>query len=311
MSSSHTDESTKGRYFPFIYLQGFLHFLYRHRSSIELITYDDLQLHHDTDHTNHYLDEYNEWRRRIRHRELDPTKIYLLLQHDVDREPARTHAALAAERHLGLRANVMIFNRKIDRRALRQHGRLHYSPYPLDYDELKRLQHHHSFVIGYHTNAVERSLFDFDRAVDIFRSDIEELRNHFDISYFSPHGGVRGPDGRSNAHLDPPPDLMRRLRWVQNRFTVRFAATFSDGAIAGVRRDPEGRDLRQFVKQLKPGNRYRVLLHPQYYGDDFSQSTMLSRADWYVDLCDRVRRRPSYDPWECVELEHAPGSHPG
>lgn len=303
MSLSDDQFRTTGRYFPFSYLEGFLSFLRRHRHTIELITYDDLALHTDADYTTHYAHEYKTWKARVASGELDPNKIYVLLQHDVDRDPDRTHAALLREEELQLPSNVMIFNRKIERSILRSEGRIEYTPYDIDYHQLQRLRDV-GFVIGYHTNAVERALFDFDRAKDIFEEDIEQLSQHFPIRYFSPHGGVRDSEGRSNAHIYPPDRLMAHLRWVQNRFTVRFAATFSDGAIAGVNRDPAGRDLRRFVENWQPGNRYRVLLHPQYYDERFAESTMLSQAQWYVDLCARARQEPHYDPWHTVQLSN-------
>lgn len=301
MPASEAQPNNTGQYFPFSYLEGFLHFLRKHRDVVRLITYDDLNLESDRDYSTHYAAEYEQWKARISRGDLDPTKIYVLLQHDVDRDPDRTHAALSKEDELRLRSNVMIFNRKIERSLLRTEGRIEHTSYDLDYAELKRLRRN-GFVVGYHTNAVERALFDFEKAKDVFRADVEELAQHFPIRYFSPHGGVRDSRGRSNAHLDPPDDLMSHLRWVQNRFTVRFAATFSDGAIAGVNRDPTGRDLRRFVRTWEPGKRYRVLLHPQYYNDTFSESPTLSKAAWYVDLCAQARRDPYHDPWGAVDL---------
>jgi hypothetical protein len=301
MSLEDSKVETYGRCVPFSYIEGFLRFVWENLDTITIITYADLNLDVDPDWTNHYESEYTNWRKRVSAAELDPTKIYLLIQHDVDRDPERTHAALQLEGDLGLRSNVMLFNKKLDRHLLRQTGEVQYTPYPIDYGMLQHFERN-GFVVGYHSNAVEQARFDFEEAKQIFRRDVRALQEHFRIRHFSPHGGVRDAMGRSNAHLDPPRDLMNELRWVQNRFTVRFAGTFSDGAIAGVKRDPEGRDLRNFVARWEPGKRYRVLLHPQYYGEDFTKSRMLSRAQWYVDICERARRYPSYNPWENVSL---------
>lgn len=291
----------KGHYFPYSYLKGFLQFLWRNRESVRIVTYNDLRLDEDEDYKNCYKDEYAAWTSDLKAGRLDGSKIYVLLQHDVDRLPDRTHAALQDEESLGLKSNVMIFNHKIERSILKSEGRIVFTPYEVDWEELKRLQQR-GFVVGYHSNAVERAKFDWSEALTIFLRDLQELREEFGVRYFSPHGGVRDGEGRSNAALEPPDETMRVHRWVQNRFTVRFAGTFSDGAISGVKRDPEGRDLREFVKTWKRGYRYRVLLHPQYYNERFTPSKMLQRAEWYRELCEAASQDPDYDPWVGVHL---------
>ena len=82
-------------------------------------------------------------------------------------------------------------------------------------------------------------------------------------------------------------DLFDTVRWVHNKWGPRFDGVYSDGGLGMPRYNVE-RDLRKFVKTWKPGNRYRILLHPQYYGADHQAKGVngadLTGVDWYEDL---------------------------
>lgn len=296
------EEALRGCYFPFQYLRGFLAFLARHRDMIEVLTYDDLDFRDDYDHENGYPREHKRWKKSIEDGKRSRDRVYVLIQHDVDRLPCRTDAVLREEVARGIPSNVMLFNRKIDRPMLRDQGVVEFDEYPIDFAYYKTLQERHGFVMGYHSNAYERAQFDHSLAPTIFEHDVAELRERLRIDYFSPHGGVRDSKGESNAAIEIPASLTGSIRWVHNRYTVRFDGNFSDGAINSVHRDPNARDLRQFVQSWKLGGRYRVLLHPQYYHPRFRLSSKLSRADWYLELCQAVSSDADHDPWNGVKL---------
>jgi hypothetical protein len=219
----------------------------------------------------------------------------VLLQHDVDAFPERTHAILREEEALGLRSNIMVFNRRLNRRRLRDTGVLEQREYPLDQALLQRLQAK-GFVIGYHCNAYEWAQFDTAKAVKIFERDVAELRQRFDIRFFCPHGGVRDAQGHSNAMLDIPPSLRTSLRWVLNRHTVRFHGTYSDGGINSPTLDAASKDLRGFVNTWKPGRRYRILTHPQYYDASWTRLPQLNGVPWYEEILRHAEARTSYWP---------------
>lgn len=292
----------RGYYFPYGYVRGFLEFIHGHRDLIEVLTYDDLDFGDDYDYSNHYRGERERWDESLRSGERSSEKVYVLIQHDVDRIPERTHALVEDEARLGLRSNVMIFNKRVNRKKLQKEGVVEIGDYPIDLARLRLLHEASGFVIGYHSNAFERALFDRELAERIFLQDVKELRSQIPIRYFSPHGGVRNAEGQSNAFLEIPRELSQDLRWVHNRFGVRFDGAYSDGAINAVRRDPEERDLRRFVQRWRAGKRYRVLIHPQYYNVPFFRSPKLARASWYSDLIDEYTSNPSALSWRDVTL---------
>ncbi|WP_075109892.1 sulfotransferase family protein [Halofilum ochraceum] len=268
---------------PFEFLLDFFRFLYRNRDLIEVITYADLCWQGDENYEEHYIDEWKRWKEGLKSGRIDRSKIYLLIQHDVDNNPDRTTAAIEAERSFGLRSNVMIFNEALERVTLAKQGIVRKKPYPICYETLKQAERE-GFVIGYHSNAVERAEFDLDKAQEILRSDYARLKEEFNIEFFSPHGGVRGADGQSNAAIELPPDLRSKLKWVHNRHTVRVDGGYSDGGMNGQRVDVASRDPRRFIETMRPGGRYRILLHPQYYATPYSETARLASAKWYQEI---------------------------
>ncbi len=270
-------------YLPLEYYVDFLKFLNDRRDQIEIITYRDLPWGTDYDFERAYPDEWRCWEEQLTSGERSRHKIYLLLQHDVDNYPERTTRMLEAERSLGIRSNVMIFNTLINRPKLETSGDLEHLEYPLDDDVLRGLQGD-GFVIGYHCNAYEQALFDLTDAGRIFANDVDELRARFDIEFFSAHGGVRDTSGQSNACIRVPESLRGSIRWVHNTYGPRFHATYSDGAFASGKKPPEALDLRAFAKSWRPGRRYRILVHPQYYHERPSRLRHMETTPWYREV---------------------------
>jgi hypothetical protein len=280
-----TDESAiAGGYFPLEFAFDFLRFLREHDDVIEIITYEDLPWGDDVNYERSYPSEWKVWKKELRQGERDADKIYVLLQHDVDSVPERTIRLLREEEALRLPSNVMIFRERVNRRYLVRTGKLRLTGYDVDHDLLSRLESDHRFVIAYHSNTYERAGFDYAKATELIAEDVAALRERFRISFFSPHGGPPGPDGNSNNAVEPPASLKDSLRWVANRYTVRFDGMYSDGGINSPKRDPAGRDLRDFVRTWRRGGRYRVLLHPQYYHSPTQSSPRMQGTPWYDEL---------------------------
>ncbi len=140
-------------------------------------------------------------------------------------------------------ANVMIFNKRIDRRRLKTTGELAFTDYDLD-DDLLRTLSDQGFVVGYHMNAHEQALFDIDRALDLFDRDVRELSERFPINFFSAHGGVPGPDGRNNNGMPFHPDWQTKLRWVHNGHSPKFSSSL---AMAGTTRQSSIQPIATFA----------------------------------------------------------------
>ena len=288
-------------YYPLEYYEDLLRFLDRHKSEIEIITYEDFAWGDDHDHERGYPEEWARWQASLSDGTRDPEKIYLVIQHDVDAQPERTNDALRLEASLGIRSNVMLFNRRVNRRHMQATGQLQYDDkYQLDFDLFAELQGQ-GFVFCYHSNPYEQAGFDPRRAMQVFEEDVRSLRERFNVKYFSPHGGARGPDGKSNNSLGIPTSLQGDIRWVANRCTPRFQASFSDGGPNSPKRDPNTRDLRDFARSWKRGGRYRILTHPQYYHTPCGRSERLAEAQWYRDMLERYATGRS-GLWEEVVL---------
>lgn len=309
MGALVTNDRKKGGYFPFEYHLGLLDYL-SERSDIEVITYDDLAWSERSTVWNRCADwlarrkagssvipranewheynrEYANWKEQLKTGKRDPRKIYVLLQHDVDSHAERTFPLLREEAARGVPSNVMIFAQRHSRKTLREQGKIELTDYPLDFDLLSRLEAEHRFVIAYHCNAYEQALYDLSGAQSRMSRDIEMLQERFNIRYWSAHGGVPGRLGENNNQMVPPREVATKVRWVHNGATPYFHATYSDGGLNNRSRDPKGRDLRDFVKTWKPGCRYRILTHPQYYSSPPEYNDWLASAEWYREILNR------------------------
>lgn len=270
-------------FLPYSLLETLLHQLGALRN-VQVLTYADLEFPEASTYRDNYLAEWSLWKERLARSRAMQKTIFVFLQHDVDRYPSRTHKFLQDQVDAGIRSNVMVFNRMIDRAALKAEGRVIYKEYPLNWPFFRELETGHGFVFGYHSNAYEQALFDLAAGQQIFFRDISELRARLSIHHFSPHGGNRDANGNSNSFLEPPKELEASLRWVQNGHSIRFDGYYSDGGINGMSRDPRKRDLRDFMASLQAGGRYRILIHPQYYADEIAPTDRLLTAPWYVQL---------------------------
>lgn len=272
-------------YFPISYYEGFLDFLYKNRSIIEIITYDDLDWGEDFDYRNNYPLEWKRWKDNLKNGVLDKNKIYVLLQHDVDANPERTDKILSLEDSFNCKSCNMLFNKRVKRRTLQSTGKLEFDEegYQINYPKWKEFENK-GFIFCYHANSFEQSNFDYEKSLITFSNDVFHLRKMFSINYYSPHGGARSPSGESNNSLSIPVDLEKSIRWVANGHTVRFDGVYSDGGPNSKNRDPSKRDLKDFVATWELGRRYRVLTHPQYYFEPCGISERLNEAGWYREM---------------------------
>ena len=291
----------KGAYFPLRYLTDMFKFIDAHRRQLSVFTYDDMDLKDGRDHATSYKSEYDAWHQRIAADPQASEKAHLLFQYDIDRSTNCMHALLSAPEHDTVPANVMLFNERVDRWRLQSLGELGTTEYPLNDDLLRRRQSE-GFVIGYHTNAYELGGHDTARALEVFDRDMTAMSEKYGVRFFSAHGGVPDANGKNNNTLPYHPDWIDRSVWVHNGINLRFDGVFSDGGHNSPKRDPAGRDLRRFFETMRPGKRYRMLLHPQYYGDDFGVSKRFVGTPWYDDMIRTARQQPDRSLWENVKL---------
>ncbi len=277
------DESAPPAFFPRSYVTELFRFINDNADKVQCITYRDFCWGDDVAYEDGYPDEWLRWRQRLSREEIDPRKVYVTVQYDVDTCPARTMSLLRDPLHENISANVMIFAKRLDRKFLVETKTLQYTDYTLD-DQLLLNHQKRGGVVGYHFNAFERSGWDAARAQQIFAEDVSALRRRFDVDFCSAHGGVPGPDGRNNNSVHIPDELRSSLRWVHNKYSPRFNGQFSDGGHHNSKLSPTQRDIRDFVKSWRPGGRYRLLLHPQYYDLEFMPSPSYSGTAWYDDL---------------------------
>ena len=231
------------------------------RGDVSFITYDDFDWRDDNDYQNSYPEEWARWRERQRRIPPRHRKVEVLLQHDTDSGPKETLAMMRLEEAFGAVSSVMTFAR----RPLKI-GEAPVEDYAIDWDALREFQQK-GFVVGYHCNAYQVTHFQRDRVAQEFSADLERLNTRgLRTDYFTVHGGKSGPDGASNSSFDYPALTGSPVRWVNTRFSPRFDGYFSDGgsgtAMTG---DLRLSKLTAFVAQMRPGCRYRLLIHPQYF----------------------------------------------
>lgn len=298
--------------FPFEYLLDFMRFL-RNSDRINVLTYDDFYWESGLSKTGIYQEELRVWEfRKRKHKNLSK-KINLIIQFDVDSSPEIAERFTAKMIEIGVPANIMLFNKSIDRKLLNQVGDVEEREYPID-DPLYLKARANGFVIGYHTNAVERAKHDLNNAVKIFRQDLADLRRRFPgLRFFSPHGGVRSASGLNNNDLpfDEVANAELGTFWVHNRNSPSFTRYFSDGGILSRANDPNRINMRSAVKKWRVGNRYRVLLHPQYYGGDTPDprevAKLLMAQENHKEIWDAYEGLPMSSPFASSQSDASPG----
>lgn len=254
---------------------GFLAMLHA-RGDVRFMTYDDLLWEDDSDHVNSFPEEWERWRQRVRGDKDMQKKVHVLIQHDTDSGPAETLAMARLEADFGVRSSIMTFAR----RPLRV-GEPAIEDYRIDWDGLHSLVHQ-GFVVGYHCNALHLTCFDEDGAPHAFTEDLVALKHRgFKIDYFTAHGGPSSPTGLGNSAIDYPGLTGSPVRWVNTRFSPRFDGYFSDGGKGSNRSGVERfSDLREFVASMRPGGRYRILVHSQYFEPTDMHSAMCLLPPW-------------------------------
>ena len=269
--------------FPLPYYEYFLQEI--NRLNVKIITYRDIfEESNDRNYKKHYAKEYLSWTKQ----HSDSQNTYLLIQHDVDNHPFFTKRMVAMEAYYGIRSNIFLFTERYT-----QNGP---DPaYVIDHDFFRQAQDH-GFVIGYHQNAFALSGFDMDKAVRRYRDDVHQLRQIYDIQFVVPHGGAGiEKNGKKVCNVDVPmpEEFKGNLRWVFNRYGVKFDKRWSDGGLRKTRDQKriQSFDLvNHFLHSLKQGTRNFCLVHPQRWGYnvDTQQNPLLSREKWYQDICANI-----------------------
>ena len=253
------------------------------RQDIEIVTYKDLfQDSDDWDYKSFYPREFKQWKKKR-----NKKKRYLLIQHDVDLHPHLTEEVIRLEQEFGVRSNLFLF-------AQRWAVATPNPEYPVKHAFFQQAESQ-GFVVGYHQNAFQRAGFDLKKAQEVYLEDVNTLRTLYNIEFVVPHGG-RGLEieGKKylNLDIDIPEELQGSLRWVYNKYGLKFSRRVSDG---GLRKCTDKTRLQQldlvntFLPSIKPGERAFLLTHPQRWGNqvDPNQTPLLSKMPWYQEVCGR------------------------
>lgn len=265
--------------FPLSYYEYFLKEI--KRLGIKVITYKDL--FHDSDDWNYrdfYPVELANWNSRR-----NKNDTYLVIQHDIDNHPFFTKRMLAMEAAYGIRSNIFLFCERYSKNGPD-------SSYIIDHPFFLKAQNQ-GFVIGYHQNAFALSGFDMSKAIERYRADVNQLRAIYQIDFVVPHGGAGSiVNGKMlhNVDVPIPKELIGNLRWVYNRYGVKFDRKWSDGGLGKSRDIERIRNLdlvNSFLHKLKKGTRNFCLIHPQRWGYnvDTQVNPLLAKEEWYRNIC--------------------------
>ena len=147
-------------------------------------------------------------------------------------------------------------------------------------------------LVGYHSNAYDRSNRDRKKAIDIFYDDIVQIeKKGLNIKYFSMHGGRVDPDGFCNAKLDIKNKFFqKKIYWVHNGKSPIFNFTLSDGSASNPSYLNETTNMFDGISGLKKCMRNRILLHPQYYKLENKKFSfpILHDAKWCKDINNNI-----------------------
>ncbi len=231
------------------------------RGDVEYLTYRDLAWEDDNDYAASFPQEWKRWNQRVKGDASMKRKVHLLIQHDTDSGPAETIRMAQLEAAYGARSSIMTFARLPVRM-----GEPETKPYGIDWEQLRDLQSR-GFEIGYHCNAFHLTAFQPSGLAEAFEADVAALRAQgLTIDFFTVHGGRASPAGEINSSFDYPALTGTRLRWVNTRYSPRFEAYYSDGGTGnGVSGQARQDCIAHFIAQMRPGRRYRLLVHSQYF----------------------------------------------
>lgn len=151
--------------------------------------------------------------------------INIIIDHHIDFYPAETEIIARWELENDIRSSIYLFNQIKHPKGSRR-GQNDWKLEDLNIPFYKELEQN-GFEIGYHSNCVgqaqlqlgirlDRGILNlpaevFKLASDIFTEDIANLKKHFDIKTFIPHGA-----GENNNILSPLPDGSEDLIWAYN-----------------------------------------------------------------------------------------------
>jgi len=278
-------------HFPSNYILGLIKSL-SVNPQINLLSYKDLCWPNDYEASKECgLKEWQKWKETMKSGGYSKDQIHLILQYDIDSHVYAAHQVMKLHHKLKSKCNTMIFNKRVNRLLFEKEGKVEFTPYTIDNKLLTKINQTGS-CIGYHCNAAEASNFDYDQAEKTFRADVFSLRGRgFEIEHFSPHGGPRDRHGKSNNALPFLESITKelQLKWVHNKISPSFTHQYSDGGINNPNRNIDALSLRSFIKSMKLGSRYRILLHPQYYfptneNNDIILCKNLEHLDWYKSV---------------------------
>lgn len=269
--------------FPLKYYEFFLQEI--KRLDIETVTYQDLfKNSSDWSYTSNYIKEYENWKQN----RCNPNKTYLLIQHDIDNHPFFTKRMVALEALYGIRSNIFMFRHRYSRKSQNGIDKL----YEIDHEFFKQAEYN-GYIIGYHQNALPLSDFNLQKATERYRSDVNFLRKKYNINFVVPHGGqgtIINGKPVYNVDVPMPKEFEYNLRWVFNRYGVKFDGKWSDGGLRKERDIKRIRNfdlVRSFLYKMKKGNRYFCLVHPQRWGFniDMHINPILAQEKWYQEIC--------------------------
>ena len=131
------DDLNAGGYFPLRFHTDFIDHIADFPKIYKVITYRDMKWQPNDDPLKGYPAEKAAWDHALRSGELEPHKIYVLIQHDVDSQPQRSMRLARYEASRNVPSNIMIFNQRVDRKYLVSSGQVEYTPYDIDFELLK------------------------------------------------------------------------------------------------------------------------------------------------------------------------------
>lgn len=267
--------------FPLAYYEEFLQQI--QRRGIQTLTYADLfEDVDDYDAENGFPLERQHWDRTR-----DKNTIYLLIQHDIDNYPSFTERIVNLERQYEVVSNIFMF---VNRASAGKPD----PSYRVDHDFFTRAEKD-GYVIGYHQNALSLTGTTVAEAQKRFASDVRDLRKHYSIDFVVPHGGRALEVGGHQLHnhdIPIPTEIAGTIRWVYNKYGVKFDRRWSDG---GLRKNRDAKKLREmdltgtFLPSLKEGSRNFCLIHPQRWGLNFNANLnpILAQMSWHKEMSKR------------------------
>jgi hypothetical protein len=184
--------------------------------------------------------------------QINPEKISVLIRHDVDIFLKRAKRMFELEKDLGI-PTCYLFRNNAEKYTFEEALNL-----------INNIKQDSTFEIGFHYETIANAKGDLIKASELFKTELEQLRNHFEVNFIAAHG-----DKYRNRRLKEEGLIDLSNLGLISAYDLPFDSYISDAG--GLRTYTVGDKKAAFIDNLEiifsmeKGTLVQVLLHSDWW----------------------------------------------